>query len=53
VEKGLLAYTSISLFIIKESQDRNSKRVKSLEAGSDTEVLERGERCCPPLSITN
>ena len=38
----LLAYTSISLFIIEGSQDRNSNRegTWSLEAGADPEALE-------------
>ena len=36
-ERVYLAYTSISLFIIEESQDRN------LEAGTDAEAM---EGCC-------
>ena len=40
-ERVHLAYTSTSLFIIGESQDRNSNR--NLEAGAVAEAL---EGCC-------
>ena len=44
-ERAYLAYTSISLFIMEGSQDRNSKQGRVLEAGADAEAIER-EVCC-------
>jgi len=44
VWKGFnLAYTSISLFVIEGSQDRNPNRGQDLEAGADAEAM---EGCC-------
>ena len=36
------AFISISLFITKGSQDRNSNRARNLEAGVDEETIDRG-----------
>lgn len=40
---GYLAYTSILLFIIKESQDRNSSR-----SGTDAEAMKDAAYCLAP-----
>jgi len=42
--KSFSAYTSIPLFIIKGSQDRNSNKAgRNLEAGAEAEAM---EGCC-------
>ena len=35
-----LAYSSTSLFIIKDSLDRNSKQARNIETGADTDTME-------------
>jgi hypothetical protein len=39
-ERAYLAYTSTSLFIIKGSQDQNSKQSRNLVSGGDAEAIE-------------